>query len=375
MAASKPSGLSRPAAEPWARHVLDAAADADAQALRRAALGKLAASGWKADSRTQIAVETVASPTVGAVETGPRGAAEGYVEVERFYRSHVEKLAGDFFTLPPAERRATWDRLWSQTADYPAVRHRLKSLQPGLAVELPSAASPTLQQLIDLAAKWFTTRIGERGELRRRVNELMPEDEGQRTELVEAFRICGASKLAAGMLDDLPTPARRFAAPPKKMPWREHKRVHRPAAATVTKKSSEWSGVWWVAPMIVLLNVFRSCDSTPTRPHRAQPHVNEDVMRQLQQLLSNSQSNTSFTFTPPSSTSGTSTSTNRNEPGSALRRLMNSPPPRPESGRTTSSPRTVIPLPAGAPQPGAQQNRAPPSSPNSHAPNAPSPFR
>lgn len=301
MAEIKRGGLSRAAVEPWARHVLQTTAECDELGLRRAALSKLAAADWKPDLRTQTAVAATLSPVDGDVETTAAAAAAAYGEAEQFFRAHVEKFAGEFFSLSTADRRSAWERHWAKAAAFPAVQARLSSLKSGLDVELPRVSGETLQRLVELSGKWFTTRIGERAELRRAVHDLLPQDEAQRREVVQAFRICGPSRLAAGMFDDLPMPGRSFAAPPTKMPWREYKQARRPAPAVVTKQGSEWSGVWWVVPMIVLFKIFSLFDGGPNRPTSSQsnPTVTYEMFQQLEQAVRESQTRTTLTFANP----------------------------------------------------------------------------
>lgn len=372
MAEIKRGGLSRAAVEPWARHVLQTTAECDELGLRRAALSKLAAADWKPDLRTQTAVAATLSPVDGDVETTAAAAAAAYGEAEQFFRAHVEKFAGEFFSLSTADRRSAWERLWAKTAAFPAVQARLSSLKSGLDVELPRVSGETLQRLVELSGKWFTTRIGERAELRRAVHDLLPQDEAQRREVVQAFRICGPSRLAAGMFDDLPMPGRSFAAPPTKMPWREYKQARRPAPAVVTKQGSEWSGVWWVVPMIVLFKIFSLFDDGPSRPTSPQsyPTISRESLRQLEQEMKKIQTQTTLTFAhpnlipPPSGPSTTMTKTDSLD--AAVRAIFNplatdppqiptAPPPGAAASPTrrsplSPSPQSVVPVAPSATQ-------------------------
>lgn len=357
---------------PWARHVLEVPPQADGETVRRAAAAKLFGENWSPATATRLAVEIVAVPRTTAQPLTGGSAAFCYVEAEQFQRAQVESFAEAFFRMPVADRVRQWAALWEQSAAFPAVRDRLTRLKPGLKVQLPAPDDETLrrlerlQRLITSAAAWFTTRAGQRTEERRRVDEILSEDESERVLYLKMFRGVAPqlAELTAKLFDDLPQATRKFAVPRKYLSWDETKRQHTPTLArTQTSGSSGWSrlGLGWAAIMI-LSNIARiGCNNTPTTREYSSPPSGSYYNSPAWQRPS-SQSSDSNNLDPLRNLSEQYRSMSEEERktvGPAIRRILDGHKPTPAAPQP---PRSYNPAP-NRPSSGAP-NRSPNSGPS-----------
>lgn len=88
-----------------------------------------------------------------ALPVTPEAAAEAAAEV----RGRVDEFAEGYWQLPPAERRAEWERLSGWPADAPTAAH-LKHLERGLDVVPATHRDPPLADLAATARELFTLR-------------------------------------------------------------------------------------------------------------------------------------------------------------------------------------------------------------------------
>ncbi|HEX7375984.1 MAG TPA: hypothetical protein VF278_02675 [Pirellulales bacterium] len=146
----------------WAFEQLDLPNETPAAEARPRLLKQLAdmdfmpPGGWDSALRTSGLTALNADADSPAFVPARRGA-------EYLLREEVEDFAAKFFSLPPDERDARFEKLAEQCMEMPALTARLAGLRLALDLpcELPSDCGSPLAELLGNARRLFTLRLQE----------------------------------------------------------------------------------------------------------------------------------------------------------------------------------------------------------------------
>jgi hypothetical protein len=188
----------------------------------------------------------------------------------------VEKLAEQFFTLPPDQRRQRWQEEYKDCAGSLQLAAWLHALEPGLAVEAQQASGldPKSDQLAQQVLQLFPCRPAERAARRHRFLQGLKEQAA--TWEAAARRLARTRPALAALEPVLIEYLTDWGRRQKQLA--KARRKGRKRAALAGAKQSEWGSFPWVAFVLVfaLLRAFLGgSSSSPPRTY-AVPTVRFD---------------------------------------------------------------------------------------------------
>lgn len=150
----------------WAFQWLGLPTAAAPEAMRTELFERLAEADFLPSAACRVALRLVADPAF--TPQGPE-ADEFLLVGERQLHAASEALAGEFFRLPPDERRRRWQELTAWAESYPALQARLQALEPGLDLQDADFACEDSGEaaLVEQLRELFVLRRGARAALRR----------------------------------------------------------------------------------------------------------------------------------------------------------------------------------------------------------------
>lgn len=110
-------------------------------------------------------------------QAGPEYGYDAFREArENDFAEEVDRFATEFFALPPGPRRVKWTQLLKQVAEFPRLRARLSSWQPGLEAESVTPDGPQEAILVERIRRLFLLKPGDQDAQRRQWLESMTGD-------------------------------------------------------------------------------------------------------------------------------------------------------------------------------------------------------
>ncbi len=255
----------------WAAEQLSVPPDSSPQETTSAFLRRLAEEDFVPPPALRMAWE-IASARWPAQRSPPAWLDEPR---ETELRGRIEQFAGQFFNLPPEQRKAQWERLAREAEQWPRLEIRLRRLEPGLNVDFKPLPKLGLREakLIQLARELFPLAPEARAVRRRQL--LHSNIDGDiRPWQKAAARLRRWHREVADLAPDLLIPLATWRSTMRAAAKSSLVRGDANGSRTTFRRTSGGSRWWMVAPIMLVVSAVISelRKSTQDNPWQRPPY-------------------------------------------------------------------------------------------------------